>query len=153
MSISIPLILKVHMTKSKLENIPYYSISTRRVLGILSLGTVAFQWNCALRCAISWLTERKAVLCRCTCNCFFCMRTYTVLLYPPCSTSKSTNASADSLDAETLQLFCCGNRVRNYMHYPIRLYTWEHLCISVNLRKKLITLVLNNDVSRSWLRT
>lgn len=48
-----------------------------------------------------------------------------------------------------MQLYCCGDRVRNYVHYPIRLYTWEHLCISVDLSTKRLTVVLNNEVSLS----
>ena len=60
---------------------------------------------------------------------------------------KLNDCTTDSLDDETLQMYCCGDRVRNYLHYPIRLYTWEHLCVAVDLGKKQITVVLNDYVS------
>lgn len=50
------------------------------------------------------------------------------------------------MDAKLFQLYCCGDRVRNYIHYPIHLYTWQHVCMAVDLRSHVLTFVLNGDV-------
>ncbi|XP_066941401.1 LOW QUALITY PROTEIN: uncharacterized protein [Macrobrachium rosenbergii] len=45
-----------------------------------------------------------------------------------------------------LLVMCCAYHVHQYVKIPIRLFTWEHLCLALNIRKDTLHIIFNDRV-------
>ncbi|XP_068216480.1 uncharacterized protein [Palaemon carinicauda] len=45
-----------------------------------------------------------------------------------------------------LLVMCCAYHVHQYVKIPIRLFTWEHLCLAMNIRNDTLNIIFNDKV-------